>query len=229
MTLDREFERAIHHSGLKGTLLEILIFRLIALGQSFKKCLEIARSGKIKKIVIERYEMDNPLQIRFKPEKTDYIHASRALASKSTIFVVLAAFTILVMVLSAVLLIFPSIGGGDYMTAAILALLIGGFYFIYYLFLIPFQLSRSYAKNDYLQDERIMTFFDDHITMQIGAQSSDLVWDNVEKVMNGKFLYIIAYKAQEKIYPFFPKSAFSEPGMEENFLELLKEKAIQVK
>ncbi len=115
------------------------------------------------------------------------------------------------------------------MTAAILALVIGGFYFIYYIFLIPLQLSRTYAKNDHLQDERILTFYDDHITMQIGAHSSDLDWENVEKVMRGRFLYIIAYKAQEKIYPFIPKSAFSEPGMEENFLELLKEKAIQVK
>lgn len=173
--------------------------------------------------------MDTPLQIRFKPGKTDYIHASRALASKSTIFIVLAAFTIIVMVLSAVLLIFPSIGGGDFMTAAILALVIGGFYFIYYFFLIPLQISRTYAKNDYLQDERIMTFFDNHLTMQVGSHSSDLDWENVENVMNGKFLYIIAYKAQEKAYPFIPKSAFSEPGMEENFLELLKVKAIQVK
>lgn len=173
--------------------------------------------------------MDTPLQIRFKPEKTDYIHASRALASKSTIFIVLAAFTVLIMVFSAVLLIFPNIGGGQYQTAALLALIIGGFYFVYYIFLIPFQLSRTYAKNDYLQDERIMTFFDSHITLQAGVHSSDLDWENVEKVMNGKFLYIIAYKAQEKVYPFIPKSAFSDPGMEENFLELLKEKAIQVK
>ncbi len=173
--------------------------------------------------------MDTPLQIRFKPEKTDYLHASRALASKSKIFIALAAFTIIVMVLSAVLLIFPSIGGGEYMTAAILALLIGGFYFIYYIFLIPLQLSRTYARNDYLQDERIMTFFDSHITMQAGAHSSDLDWENVETVMRGKLIYIIAYKAQEKVYPFIPTSAFSEPGMEEKFLELLKEKAIQVK
>ena len=190
---------------------------------------ELARSGKMNESLLERYEMDTPLQIRFKPEKKDYIHASRALASKSTIFIVLAAFTILVMVLSAVLLIFPSLGGGEFTTAAILALLIGGFYFIYYVFLIPLQLSRTYAKNDYLQDERILTFFDSHITMQVGEHSSDLAWENVEKVMNAKHLYVIAYKAQEKAYPFIPKTAFTEPGMEEDFLELLKEKAIQVK
>jgi hypothetical protein len=65
--------------------------------------------------------------------------------------------------------------------------------------------------------------------MQVGEHSSDLAWENVEKVMNAKHLYVIAYKAQEKAYPFIPKTAFTEPGMEEDFLELLKEKAIQVK
>ena len=173
--------------------------------------------------------MDTPLQIRFDPGKTDYIHASRALASKSTIFIVLAVFTVLVMILSAVLLIFPSLGGGDFINAAILALIIGGFYFIYYIFLIPLQLSRTYAKNDYLQDERIMTFYDDHITMQVGSHTSEMDWGNVEKVMAGKYLYIIAYKAQEKIYPFIPKTAFGDSDKEKAFLELLKEKSIQVK
>lgn len=173
--------------------------------------------------------MDTSLKTRFKPEKTDYIHASRALASKSTIFLVLAIFTILVMILSAAILIFPSIGGGDFKSAAILALIVGGFYFLYYFFLIPFQLSRTYTKNDYLQEERIITFFEDRINMQVGSHSSEMDWENVEKVMHNRNLYIIVYKAQEKVYPFIPKRAFSEAGSEKDFLKLLEEKAIPVK
>ena len=173
--------------------------------------------------------MDTSLQIRFKPEKGDYVHASRALAGKSTMFIVLAVFTVLVMVLSAILLIFPSIGGGEFKNAALLALIIGGFYFLYYIFLIPLQLSRSYKKNDYLQEERIFTFFDSHITMQVGTRSSDMDWENVVKVMKGKFLYIFEYKMQEKVYPFIPTRAFSEPGQEEAFLKILQEKSIVIK
>lgn len=173
--------------------------------------------------------MDTSLQIRFKPEKDDYVHASRALASKSPVFIGLAVFTALVTVLSALILIFPSFSGGDFTSAAVMALIIGGFYFIYYIFLIPLQLSRTYSKNEYLQEERAMTFFEDHITMQSGDRSSDLDWENVEKVMSSKHLYIIAYKAQEKVYPFIPKSALSKAGLEKEFLSLLEEKSITVK
>lgn len=173
--------------------------------------------------------MENSLQIRFKPEKTDYIHASRALATQSPVFIALAAFTGLIVLLSMVILIFPSIGGGDFKSAAVMALIIGGFYFLYYLFLIPMQLSRAYAKNEYLQEERILTFSESHITMQVGSRSSEMDWENVEKVMSDQYLYIMTYKAQEKAYPFIPKRAFSEQGSESEFLKLLDEKSITIK
>lgn len=173
--------------------------------------------------------METPLQIRFTPDKNDYIHASRALASKTPTFIVMAVIIGLIMVSAVLVLLFPDFGDGNFTSAALVTLLVGGFYVLYYLFLIPWQLARTFKKDVYLQKERIFTFFDAHVTMQVEDKSSDLVWENFEKVVEGKVLYLLIYKADQRVYPFIPKRAFSDPAAEEAFKEILAEKSVPLK
>ena len=172
--------------------------------------------------------MADPIDVRFTPEKNDYIRASRVLASKSTGFLVLAGVMILVMLGSAVILIFPSIGNAVWRNAASITLLVGVFYIIYYLALIPLQLSRAYQKNETMRTERTIIFSDAHVMLTIGDQSRNMRWENIQKAVDGGDFYLLLYKGEEEIYPFVPKASFADQAAQEAFLALLEAKSIQV-
>lgn len=170
--------------------------------------------------------MENPLEIRFTPEKEDYVKASRALASKTPMFLVLAAVVGLMAIGSLVLLIFPGIGDGRYSSIATVFLIVSVFYVIYYLALIPWQLGRSFKANEYLQKERSLVFSDDAVTMRMGDKASELDWDRFERVVETADLYLLVYKADQQIYPFVPKRAFTDSTQEATFKRVLDEKSI---
>lgn len=173
--------------------------------------------------------MTESLQIRFKPEKTDYIQASRTLAGKTPTFLLLAAIVLLIMVGSLVVLIFPSIAGPSWKNVALVALLVGAFYVLYYYFFIPWQLSRTYQSNDYLKTERLFNFNANKILMKVGDQNVEMSWDHIVKVFEGKDLYLLIYKADQRVYPFLPKRAFNESNDETTFRRILEEKSIPLK
>jgi hypothetical protein len=173
--------------------------------------------------------METLLKLRFTPNKQDYIRASRALARKTPAFIVLAAVIVLIMIGSAVILIVPSIGNATWTNVAVVSLLVGAFYLVYYFLVIPMQLSRSYKSNAYLQTERVFFFNDDHVTMHVGEKTSELHWENFEKVIDGKELYLIIYKAEERVYPFITKRAFKDEASEISFRQIFKEKSISLK
>ena len=173
--------------------------------------------------------METPLQFRFKPEKNDYVQASRALANKTPMFIVLASVTLLIMLGSLVVLVVPSIGNPTWNNVAIVSLLVGGFYLVYYFLLIPLQLGGTYKKNESLQKERVLTVSDANVSMKVGDRSSDLTWENFEKVLDCKDLYLMIYKADQRVYPFVPKRAFTEPGAEEAFRKSFTDHDIPIK
>ena len=172
--------------------------------------------------------MDSKVKIQFTPQKNDYVHASRTLAGKSKGFLVLAAIVVLIMLAAAVLLIFPTIGDDALNNIALIVLLFGGFYVVYYLVFIPFQLSSAYKKNEYLQKDREFTITESQILMRIGDRSVELDWDGVQKLIDGRRLYLINYKGEERVYPFVPKRAFEDQTTEDAFVQLFKEKSIPV-
>lgn len=98
--------------------------------------------------------MEEPLLIRYIPEKDDYLQASRALAYKSTAFKVLAAVILVAMLAALVVLIFPGIGNPTWESIALILVVVGAFYIVYYFVIIPFQFSRAFKKNEYLRQER---------------------------------------------------------------------------
>ena len=112
---------------------------------------------------------------------------------------------------------------------AILSLLVGGFYFLYYFFLIPWQLSRSYKNNPVLQLERKFSFDRDELSMQIGDKGTKLARENIEKVIAGKDLYLMVYKGEQRAYPFIPKRVFNAELTEEAFRDWLKEHQIPIR
>jgi hypothetical protein len=173
--------------------------------------------------------METPLVFRFKPEKNDYVQASRALANKTPMFIVLASVTLLIMVGSLVVLVVPSVGNPTWNNVAIVSLVVGAFYLVYYFLLIPLQLNGTYKKNEYLQKERTLTVTDEGINMKVADRSSDLAWDNFEKVLDCKDIYILIYKADQRVYPFIPKRAFTEPGSEEAFRKSFIDHDIPIK
>jgi len=172
--------------------------------------------------------MADPIEVRFTPEKNDYIRASRTLAAKSPGFLILAGVMMLVMLGSAVILVVPSIGNAAWRNAASITMLVGLFYIIYYLALIPFQLSRAYKKNDYMRTERTITFSDASVMLTIGDQSRELQWENFQKTVDGDDFYLLLYKGEEEIYPFVPKDSFADQAAQDAFLALLETKSIQV-
>jgi hypothetical protein len=173
--------------------------------------------------------MESPLQIRFDPKKSDYVAASRALANKTPMFIVLAVVTLVIMVGSVVVLVVPSVGNSAWNSVALVSLVVGAFYLVYYFLLIPLQLGGTYKKNEYLQKARLLTVSDQNVTMKVGDRSSDLAWENFEKVLDTKDLYILIYKADQRVYPFIPKRAFTEDGSEEAFRKAFLDHDIPIK
>jgi hypothetical protein len=173
--------------------------------------------------------MESPLIIQFTPEKNDYVRASRALANKTPAFIVLAAITILLMVGALVVLLVPSIGDSTWNNVAIISLVIGAFYLVYYFVVIPMQLGRSFKSNELLQKARVLVFDETGLTMTVADRRSEMAWENFEKLVDGGALYLMVYKAKERLYPFVPKRAFDAPGSEEAFRRYFSDHNIPIK
>jgi len=173
--------------------------------------------------------MDAPLVIRFTPDRKDYIRASRALAMKSTGFIIIAGTVILAMIAAAVVLIFPSIGTPVWRNTAFVVLLVGAFYILYFFAVIPWQLSRAYKASAYLQQSRELTFSESGVTMTIGEKTSNLLWENFKDVIDGNGFYLLIYEGENRVYPFIPKDAFTTEASEEAFRDVMAAKGIQIK
>lgn len=173
--------------------------------------------------------MDAPLVIRFTPDRKDYILASRMLATNSTGFMIMAGLILLAMIAAAVVLIFPAVGTAVWRNTAFVVLLVGAFYIVYFLAIIPWQLSRTYKSNEYLQKARTLTFSESGVTMAVGGNTSNLLWENFKHVINGSGFYLLVYVGENRVYPFIPKRAFTAEASEEAFLALLEEKDIPLR
>lgn len=171
---------------------------------------------------------DSPLTISYKPEAKDYIRASRALAVKSTSFIIMAVLLMIAMLAALVILLVPSIGDPGWQNIALVFLLVGLFYVLYFVAIIPWQLSRAYKKNEHLQVERAFTLKDDSIGVRVGVDNTELEWENLQKVIDAKYLYMMIYKDSRKLYFFIPDRAFNEDVTGEAFVAYLKAKAIPV-
>jgi hypothetical protein len=169
------------------------------------------------------------LEIKFTPKREDYIQASRLLAAKTPLFIVLAVLTILVVAGSLVGLALQLFTDPVWNNVALVSLVIGVFYLVYYFFLIPAQLSRTIKKNEALQKDRKFIFGETEVDLMIGNQSSRMPWEHFTHVMAGKKLYVMVYEEAKKVYPFLPKSAFADLAEEETFLDMLKEHNIPLK
>lgn len=174
------------------------------------------------------HPMEPILTIRYTPEKRDYVRASRTLARKSKGFLVLAAVTLLVILVSVVILVFPGIGGANLRRIATIALFVGVVYVLYYLFLVPIQLNRAFKANETLRAERKLTFFDDHLRMKLGDQAIELPWENFKRVIDGGEYFLLIYEGSEQVYPFIPDRAFTDDGAKQAFLEFIRAKSIPV-
>lgn len=169
------------------------------------------------------------LQIQFVPKREDYIAASRLLAAKTPLFLVLAVVTIVIVVGSLVGLVFQLFTDPLWQNVALVSLVIGAFYMVYYFFLIPAQLSKTVKKNETLQLERKFTFSETAVDLMVGQQNSRMPWEHFKHVLAGKNFYVLVYEEEKKVYPFLPKGAFADSAEETAFLDLLKEHNIPLK
>lgn len=172
--------------------------------------------------------MQEPLLIRYIPEKDDYLQASRALAFKSTAFKVLAAVILVAMLAALVVLIFPGIGNPTWENIALILVVVGAFYIVYYFVIIPFQFSRAFKKNEYLRQERSYTFSDAHIRLRIGENETEMDWKNIQKAVRSKDFYLLINTLEGQGYPIIPKRVFSDTAREEDFIKLLDSKSIPI-
>lgn len=170
-----------------------------------------------------------PLEIKFTPKREDYIQASRLMAAKTPLFIVLAAVTILIVAGSLVGLVFQLFTDPTWQNVALVSLLIGAFYLVYYFFLIPAQLTKTIKKNETLQMDRKFTFGETEVDLMVGKQTSRMSWEHFTHVMAGRKVYVLVYEEVKKVYPFLPKRAFADLAEEETFLDMLKEHNIPVK
>lgn len=173
--------------------------------------------------------MEPKLEITYKPEKKDYVLASRTLARKTKLFLILAIVLTLGMIASIVILLVPSLQTPFVRNTAVVVLWVGVFYILYYFVLIPFQLNRVYKKNEFMQMDRYFTFTDDHLKMSIGEKSTELEWEHLKRVVYNDGLYLMVYKKDSPVYPFIHERAFADEAEKEAFVNLLKEKAIEIK
>ncbi len=173
--------------------------------------------------------MDAPLVIRFTPDRKDYIRASRTLAMKSMGFIIIGSILVFLMIAAAVVLIVPGLVSPIFRNVAFVVLLIGAFNILYFLVVIPWQLSRTYKSNDFLQKSRMFTFSESGVAMDVGGRTSNLLWDNFEHVIDSAEFYLLIYKGENRVYPFIPKRAFSTEASEDAFRAAMEEKGIPIK
>jgi hypothetical protein len=173
--------------------------------------------------------MEKPITLRFTPQKEHYVRATRALALKSPGFLVMAIILLVAVIAAAAVLIFPNFGDPSWDSLALMVVLVGVFYLLYFIVLVPIQFSNNYKKNKYLQMDREFIISDEHMVMNVGDKSSTLEWENFQKVIDGGDFYLLLYKAQQRFYPFILKEAFDSQESQHEFLALLKEKSIPVK
>jgi hypothetical protein len=171
--------------------------------------------------------MDLPINIKFTPEQQDYVLASRALAMKKPMFLILAGILLLGMIVSTVILLIPSLGGPAWGGIALIIILVGVVFISYYLFIIPFQLNSAFKKRESMQIDRELTFTDAHVVMKIGDKSGELPWENFKNVIDAGTFYLLIYEGEERIYPFVPTRAFEDEVTQDAFLELLDAKLIK--
>ncbi|MEA3327320.1 MAG: hypothetical protein U9R53_08435 [Chloroflexota bacterium] len=172
--------------------------------------------------------MESKLELTYTPEKKDYVKASRALAKKTTLFIILAGVLALGVIASAVILLVPSIGNATWRNIAVAVLWVGIFYVVYYLVLIPVQLSRAYKKNEFMKMERRFTLTDANLLMAIGDKSQELEWEHLRKVIYDGGLYLMVYKEDSPVYPFIHERAFKDDAEKAAFENFLKEKSITI-
>ncbi|MDY6846576.1 MAG: hypothetical protein SVP52_05520 [Chloroflexota bacterium] len=171
---------------------------------------------------------NSPLSVRFTPEAKDYIRASRILAKKSTSFIIMAVLLILAMLGALVVLLLPSIGDQNWKNIALILFVVGIFYILYYFAVIPWQLTRSYKKNEHLQVEREFIFSEENIQVKVGSDGTVLNWEMLQKVMNANSFYLMAFKNGQKLYFFIPERAFNTEMTEDAFVDLINEKSIKI-
>jgi len=169
-----------------------------------------------------------PLSVSYTPVAKDYVRASRALAKKTTSFIIMAALLILAMLGALVVLLVPSLGDQNWKNIALILLVVGIFYIVYYFAVIPWQLTRAYKKNEHLKVERTFIFTNENIQVKVGEDGTVLNWDQFQRVMDAKDFYLMVFKDGQKLYFFIPERAFNEEMTEETFVDLLYEKSIQI-
>ncbi len=169
-----------------------------------------------------------PLSLRYTPEAKDYVRASRALAKKTTSFIIMAVLLVLAMLGALVVLLVPSLGDQNWKNIALILLIVGIFYIVYYFAVIPWQLTRAYKKNEHLRVERTFIFSEENIQVKVGSDGTVLNWDQFQKVMDAKDFYLMVFKNGQKIYFFIPDRAFNEEMTKEAFVDLMNEKSIQI-
>ncbi len=172
--------------------------------------------------------MTQPLILDFTPEKNDYVHASRMLSTKTPVFLITSVLMLLITLGSLILLIFPEIGDPSWRGIAVVFLITGAFYILYFVFLIPFQLKSAFKKNAYLQEPRKFTFKDENIVMTVSENTTVLEWENVKKLIQSNGSYLIMYQDRERFYPFILGRAFDDKAAEAAFLDFFKSKSIQI-
>ncbi len=172
--------------------------------------------------------MEPKLEITYTPEKKDYVKASRTLAMKTKMFLILAIVLAVGIVASIVVLLVPAFQTPLIRNIAVVVLWVGAFYVLYYFALIPIQLNRAYKKNEYMRMARQFTITDDLLKMSIADKSTDLEWDHLRKVVFNDGLYLMVYKKDLPVYPFIHQRAFADEAEKETFINLLKEKSIPI-
>lgn len=173
--------------------------------------------------------MTQSLVLEFTPEANDYVRASRMLSTKTPVFLITSALMVLITLGSLVLLIFPEIGDPSWRGIAMVFLITGAFYLIYFVFIIPMQLKGAFKKNEYLQIKRKFTLTDENIIMTIADKTSTLEWENIKRLVKSQGSYLILYQADERFFPFIPNRAFADQAAEDAFLDFFKRKSIPVK
>jgi len=173
--------------------------------------------------------MEEQFVIQYSPEPKDYIRASRMLAMKSRGFIIMGVIAIIGIIASIVILLIPSTSGTMWRFVGAIVILVGVFYFINILVIVPLELSRTYKKNEHLRKARKFFFSDSRIAIQIEGQAKELDWDKIQKALKGNDFYLLIYKADKGFYPVIPERAFTTDEQKTQFLDLLKRKNIPVK
>jgi hypothetical protein len=163
--------------------------------------------------------MKNPIQIKVRLQKDDYVKALSAFGTRQFGNQIFLAFIVFV-VISGVIGLFRN--GIELFTLLIIILAL--FAGVYPTFIGPILIGNKIEKNKDAPAEVTWDFSDNEIAVKSDSSELKLDWNMFNEFLESKHSFLLVHSENKRMFQIIPKRVFNSSDLEDNFRLLLKSK-----